>query len=77
MPLEGSDYFIYVLQLPDGVPGAIRLNSDNTYSIYINPIYDKNQQIETYTHELWHIIHDDLYGEKSIESLEPQLRNAS
>lgn len=74
MPLEGSDYFIYVLQLPDGVQGAIRLNSDNTYSIYINPDYDKNSQIDTYEHELWHIIHDDLYGEKNIVDVEPHLK---
>lgn len=73
MPLEDSDYFIYVLQLPDGVQGAIRLNSDNTYSIYINPDYDINSQIDTYEHELWHIIHDDLYGEKNIIDIEPQL----
>lgn len=74
MPLEGSDYFIYILQLPDGVPGAIRLNSDNTYSIYINPDYDINSQIDTYEHELWHIIHDDLYGEKNIVDVEPHLK---
>ncbi len=77
MPLEGSDYFIYVLQLPDGVPGAIRLNSDNTYSVYLNPEYDINSQIDTYEHELWHIINDDLHGEKRIEDLEKQLRNGT
>lgn len=75
MPLEDSDYFIYVVQLPDGVPGAIRLNSDDTYSVYLNPEYDKNSQIDTYEHELWHIINDDLYGEKNILDLEHQLRN--
>lgn len=70
MPLENADYFIYILQLPDGVPGAIRLNSDDTYSVYLNPYYDFEHQLDTYEHELWHIIRNDLYGDKSIEDVE-------
>ena len=70
MPLENADYFIYIIRLPDCVRGAIRLNSDGTYSMYINPDYDREAQIDTSTHELWHILRDDLYGDKDIAEIE-------
>ena len=59
-----------MIPLPDGVRGAIRLNSDTTFSLYINPYYDHEHILDTYEHELWHIINDDLYGDKSIEEIE-------
>jgi len=70
LPIEGADYFIRMLKLPDGVRGAVRLNSDGTFSLYLNPEYDFEHELDTYEHELWHIIRDDLYGEKRISDLE-------
>ena len=70
LPIEGADYFVRMLQLPDGVRGAVRLNSDSTYSVYINPQYDFDHELDTWEHELWHIIREDLHGEKDVRDLE-------
>lgn len=75
MPIEGRDYFIRVMPFPVPVPAFIRLNpEDDTYSIYINSNVDREQQIDGYIHELWHIIRDDFYSEKDILEIEPQLK---
>lgn len=74
MPIENADYYIYVMRLPDGVRGAIRLNSDSTYSIYLNPDYGFEGNLDTYEHELWHIIHGDLYGDKDVRDIEDGLQ---
>lgn len=70
LPIEGADFFIRMLQLPDGVRGAVRLNSDGTFSVYLNPDYCFEDQLDTYEHELWHIIRDDLFGDKDVVTLE-------
>ena len=70
MPIEGCDYFVRVMKFPEPVPAFVRLNSDGTYSLYLNADYDLIHWIDDYEHELWHIIHDDLYGEKNITEIE-------
>ena len=70
LPIEGADYFVRMLRLPDNVRGAVRLNSDGTFSVYLNPDYSREDQIDTYEHELWHIIRDDLVGEIDVLTLE-------
>jgi len=73
MPIENSDYFIYVMPFHIPVSSCLRLNSDGTYSLYLNSEYDRDHWIDGYEHELWHIINDDLYGDKDILDVEGQL----
>lgn len=73
MPIENYDYFIRYLDLPPGIHDLVRLNSDGTFSMYLNPSYDFYTQLDDYVHELWHIIHDDHYGEKNIRDIEDYL----
>ena len=73
MPIENCDYFIYVIPFHLPVPSCCRLNPDGTYSLYLNSEYDWDHWIDGYEHELWHIIHDDFYGDKDILEIERQL----
>ncbi len=77
MPIENADYFIKVIPFPLPVPAFVHLNADGTYVIFLNSNMDYDHLIDGYEHELWHILRDDLYGEKNIEDIEPQLRIAS
>lgn len=74
MPIEDADYFVYVMQFHAPIVSCCRLNSDGTYSVYFNSDYDREHWIEGYEHELWHMINDDLYGDKNILDIEPQLQ---
>lgn len=72
MPIENADYFIRVLPFPVAIPAFVHLNRDGTYSIFLNANLDFEHQLDGMEHELWHILHDDLYGDKDIADLEPQ-----
>lgn len=62
LPIENCDYFIYYLNLPPRIYAFVMDNGDGTYSIFLDPRRSRDQQIESYIHELWHIIHGDIYN---------------
>lgn len=70
MPIENADYHIFVMHFPAPVPACCHLNDDGTYCIYLNADYDFSHWMDSYEHELWHIIRDDFYGGKDIADLE-------
>lgn len=70
LPVENWDYFIVVTPFNVPIPAALRLNSDDTYTLYLNSEYDFEHWLDGWEHELWHIIHDDLYGGKDIRNIE-------
>lgn len=70
LPIEGRDYFIVVIPFHTPIPAAIRLNSDGTYTMYLNSEFDFEHWLDGYEHEMWHMIRDDLYGEKDIRDIE-------
>lgn len=70
LPIEGADYFIYLMELPPKIYAYVRLNSDGTYSVYLDPRRTREQQIEDYIHELWHIIRDDLHSSCPVYVIE-------
>lgn len=74
MPLEGCDYFVYVMPFHLSTPTCCRLNSDGTYSLYLNSEYDIEHWIDGYEHEMLHIIRGDFYGDKDILDIEEQLK---
>jgi len=74
MPIEDRDYFVRVIPFPVRVPAFIHLNNDGTYIIFINANLDFEHQLDGWEHEIWHIINDDLYGDKNIADIEPQMR---
>lgn len=62
MPIENADYFIRYMKLPPKIWAFVTPNDDGTYSVYLDPRRSREQQIEDYTHELNHILNDDLYN---------------
>lgn len=60
LPIEGADYFVYLMELPPKIYAYVRANSDGTYSMYLDPRRSREQQIEDYIHELMHIINNDM-----------------
>ena len=70
LPIEQADYFIVMMHLPPKIFAFVRSNGDSTYTVYLDPRRDFFQRLDDYEHELWHIIHGDLFSDKSIEEIE-------
>ena len=72
LPIENADYFVKVIPFPPEVPVSafLRLNEDDTYTVYFNARLDREHWLDGYEHELWHMIRDDLYGEKDAYLIE-------
>lgn len=74
LPLENADYFIRVLHFGVPIPAFIRLNNDDTYSMYLNADCPE-KWMDAYEHELMHISNDDIYKECDIREIEEGLRD--
>ena len=69
--IEGIDFFIYPVDFPNFAnKGAVMINPDNTYSVYINSRYPQCQWREIIEHELRHILNDDFYNDLDIRFIE-------
>ena len=65
-PIEGADYYIYVMKLPDGIKAMVIPNDDSTYSMYLDCRRTWEQWIDDWTHETWHILRNDFYNSRPI-----------
>ena len=74
--IEGIDYFMRLMDFPKEVNrvGFVLLNSDGTYSVYLNSRASEAQKRKAMRHEYDHMANDDLYGDKDIRNIEPALR---
>lgn len=70
LPIEGADYFIYYMNLPPKIYAFVMPNTDGTYSMFLDPRRSRDQMIEDYIHELWHIIRGDLHNDVPIWKVE-------
>ena len=70
--IEGRDFFVRVVDFPKGVNrvGFVLLNSDGTYSVYINSRASKYAQRKAMRHEFNHMANDDMYGDRDIRQIE-------
>ena len=68
--VEGRDYCVYLVHLPDRIKGAVRLCTDGFYSIYINDSLTSEERKATLNHELNHIRNDDFYNDDDIRIVE-------
>lgn len=66
LPIEGADYFVVFMKLPPKIWAFIMANSDGTYTMFFDPRRSREQQIDSYIHELWHLVHDDLHNNLPI-----------
>ena len=65
-PEERIDYFIRSTKLPDGILAMIIPNDDSTYSMYFDSRRTREQWLDDWTHEIWHLIRDDFYNGQPI-----------
>jgi len=78
LPMEDMDYFVRVLPFGVPIPAFIRLNPDGiTYTLYLNSEYDFDHWLDGYEHEVKHMANDDMFGDKDITEIEPQLRKGA
>lgn len=78
LPMEDRDYFIRVMPFGVPIPAFVRLNPDGvTYTLYLNSEYDFEHWLNSYEHEIIHIDHDDLFGDKDIRDIEPGLKRGA
>lgn len=72
MLIEGADYFVRETDFPDGVGchGMVLLNSDGTYSVYVDRNATDEQKMAALEHEVEHLTRDDLHGDKRVERIE-------
>lgn len=70
--IEGADYFVRVIDFPKGVNrvGFVLLNSDGTYSVYLNARASSYAQKKAMRHEYRHMANDDMFGDKDIRKIE-------
>ncbi len=70
LPIEGCDYFIYYMKMPPKIYACVCENDDGTYTIFLDPRRSREQQLEDYVHEIWHIIRDDMHSFLPVSVIE-------
>lgn len=70
LPIEGCDYFIYYMKMPPKIYACVCENDDGTYTIFLDPRRSREQQLEDYIHEIWHIIRDDMHSFLPVSVIE-------
>lgn len=70
MMIDRDDYRVYLVKLPSTVYGAVRVDRDGFYSIYINNTLTEEKQRETMAHEIRHIERGDHYNSLTIAEAE-------
>lgn len=69
--IEDADYFVYLVDFPTcKCNGALALNDDGTYSVYINAKASDEQKKKAMRHEYDHMANDDMYGDQDILNIE-------
>lgn len=64
-------YYINVVILDEsyGIPGCVRHNSDDSYTIFIDALLNRERQREVFLHEMRHILGDD-FSESDVQMIE-------
>lgn len=62
MPIEGIDFFVRFLELPEGIYAFVTPNDDGTFSIFLDPRRSYDQLYSDLAHEIRHIVRDDFYN---------------
>ena len=72
MLIEGADYFVRLVPFPADakIHGMVLLNDDGTFSVYLDSKASSERRKRTMRHEYNHMALDDMYGDKSVLSIE-------
>ena len=69
-PIEGADYWIQIMDLPPKIYAFVTKHSDGTYTIFMDSRRDPFQRLDDWTHEVMHIMNDDLYSDAPVNDIE-------
>jgi hypothetical protein len=61
---------IRLMDLPCGVKGYVREDSDGNYNVYLNAKFDGATRAKVLLHEIEHILRDDFRNELNISEIE-------
>jgi len=72
MLIEGADYFVRIVPFPADtkIHACTLLNDDGTYSVYLDCQSPVERRKRAMRHEYNHMARDDMFGDKSILSIE-------
>nr|WP_296960504.1 hypothetical protein [uncultured Mediterraneibacter sp.] len=64
-------YYINVVMMDEscGIPGCVRHNADDSYTIFIDASLNYEKQHEVFLHEMRHILGDD-FSESDVQTIE-------
>ena len=66
-----DDVFVRLTSgLPPSIKGAVRLDADGNYNVYINAAHSTAVNLATLAHELRHIKHGDLMRFGDVDEME-------
>ena len=68
--IEGQDYKVYLVKLPSTVYGAVRVDRDGFYSVYINDGLPDDMQRHVMDHEMVHMERGDFENGLTIGEAE-------
>lgn len=68
--MSEDEYRVYLIDLPDDVRGAVRLDEDGFASIYINSRLSEQTKKAAFLHEIRHIRRNDHYNLRNIREIE-------
>lgn len=70
-----NDVFVRLLDFPcTDMKGAVRMDEDGNYNVYLNAKYTKEQQEITLLHEMAHIECGHLGSDRPIDEIEAEAR---
>lgn len=70
MMIDADDYKVYLVKLPSTVYGAVRVDRDGFYSVYVNDGLPEEKQRQVIAHEMTHIERGDLFNSLTIADAE-------
>ena len=68
--------YVYTYPLPGGVKAFTVNNGDDTYSVVINDLLDREGKMKAYQHEIEHIERGDFDCEQSADEIESRAHSA-
>jgi len=68
--IEGADYFVRQMPMPYGVHGAVSLNDDCTFNVYVNERDTHERQQEALDHEVKKHIEQDDFSKSDVREIE-------
>ena len=72
MPIEGIDFFVRFMELPEGIYAFVTPNDDGTFSVFLDPRRSYDQLHDDLAHEVRHIARDDVYNGLPLSVVEAE-----